>query len=153
MKKIALILFCCISLSLSSKSQIVSVDAGMVSNFSPEFTFGPNLAAQYYLKNGDYCGIETLYDLSRSRESYIVRYGTDINKRFYLNTGVAFVNDWSHPQPNGRHKTYRTYSVGADYIFPKISPNNPHNFYIGCNFTDEFLYLKVGVRFFHEKTK
>lgn len=150
MKKIIILIAVLLSAKLS-KAQIVSLEAAAASNYSPTFAFAPFIGAQYHLKGGDYVGLASLYDWSRQRETYIARYGTDINKRFYLNAGVGFVNDWKTPQANGLHKTYRTYVIGADYVFRKASPNHVNNFYVGFDFTDEIVYLKAGIKLFHEK--
>ena len=154
MKKFILLFSIFLSLSLLSKSQIISGDIGFASNATPQFSFAPVMNVQYHLKNGDYVGMGILYDWARQRETYVVRYGTDLNKRWYLNSGVGFVNDYSGPnKPDGSHNTFRTYIVGVDYVFPKVYPEHPVNFYVGFDFTDEKIYLKGGVKFGHEKRK
>lgn len=139
--------------SFGAKAQIISGDIGFAANATPTFFFSPVINAQHHLKNGDYIGMGILTDWARDRETYVARYGTDINKRWYFNSGIGFVNDWSVKYPDGSHRTFRTYIVGVDYVFKRITPNNPGNFYVGFDFTDEKLYAKAGIRFGHEKRR
>lgn len=152
MKKVLLITAIVFTI-FSTKGQVISGDVGLVANATPQFGFSPVLNAQYHLKNKDYVGLGVLYDWVRSRETYIVRYGTDWNQRWYFNSGIGFVNDWSVTIPGGYNRTFRTYVIGVDYIFKKIREDNPSNFYAGFDFTDEKLYLKAGIKFGHEKRK
>lgn len=152
MKKLIVSLALVIS-TVIGYSQVISGDVGMAANATPEFSFGPVLNVQYHLKGGNYVGLGYLPDIRREKETYIARFGTNLNRRWYFNSGVGFVNDWSVVRPNGTHKTYRTYVVGVDYVFKKIEPNSPFNFFTGFDFTDEILYLKAGIKFGHEKRK
>lgn len=150
MKK-TFILISLLTATLLGKAQAISGDLGFAANATPTFFFSPVLNVQHNLKNGDYIGMGLLTDWARDRTTYVARYGTNLNKRWYFNSGIGFVNDYGIKYPNGTHRTFKTYIVGVDYVFKKISPSNPGNFYTGFDFTDEKIYLKAGVRFGHEK--
>lgn len=147
MKKFLILLL----LPVFAKSQIISGDVGMATNFTPRFSFAPNLYVQHHLKK-DYIGMGVIFDPARQRETYVARYGTYLNKRFYFNSGIGFVNDYSKVQDNA-NRTFRTYLIGVDYIWKKKTPDQLFNFYSGFDFTDEIVYLKFGVKFGHEKRK
>lgn len=136
-----------------TRSQVLSLDLGMTANATPTFFFSPNVNLQHNLKNGDYVGMGILFDWARNRETYVARYGTDINKRWFFNSGIGFVNDYGNKLPDGSHRTFRTYIVGVDYVFKPITPDNPGNFYTGFDFTDEKIYLKAGIKFGHKRKK
>ena len=152
MRKVILSLLLVIS-SVIGYSQIISADVGMVANATPEFSFAPVVYAQYHLKRGNYVGLGYLSDFARQRETYVTRFGTNLNHNWYLNSGIGFVNDWSVTNSNGFNKTFRTYIIGADYVFPNRNLKSPANFYAGFDFTDEILYIKFGLKFGHEKRK
>ena len=106
-------------------SQIVSVETGMAANATPQFCFGPIVNAQYHLKGGNYVGLGVLLDNSRQRETYITRFGTNLNRRWYFNSGVGFVNDWS------KSKRTNDYEC-VDGTYPRtrwlrISPSDGRN--------------------------
>lgn len=138
-------------ISVNLNAQIISADVGMAANATPQFSFGPVLYTQYHLKGGNYVGLGYLTDNARQKETYITRFGTNLNRRWYFNSGIGFVNDWSVVHSNGTHRTYRTYIIGVDYIFKKVEPSSPFNFFTGFDFTDEIMYLKAGFKFGHEK--
>lgn len=153
MKKVLLFLSLMFTIFVTN-AQIISGDVGFAANATPSFRFGPVINMQYHLKGGNYVGMGTIFDGARQRETYVARFGTNLNKRWYFNSGVGFVNDWTNANQNGgTHKTYRTYVVGVDYVFKKTSPDYPANFYTGFDFTDEIIYVKLGIKFGHEKRK
>lgn len=152
-------------ISFGANAQIISGEVGAVANATPTFFFSPDLNVQYHLKNKDYIGMGILYDWARNRETYVARYGTYLNKRWYFNSGIGFVNDWDNvetitvkqkcfttTETRTYRKTFRTYYIGADYVFKRL-PGSPLNFYTGFVFTDELLYLRAGIKFGHEKRK
>lgn len=163
------LLFLILLISFGANAQIISADVGAVANATPRFFFSPDVYAQYHMKNKDYIGMGILFDWARNRETYVARYGTNLNKRWFFNSGIGFVNQWNvkntvvktvcgnkTPPKSSTYlgrTTYRTYYIGADYVFKKTSEDAPFNFYGGFVFTDELLYLKAGVKFGHEKRK
>lgn len=131
-----------ISLSTYCQKQNVYISIGANNNFTPIWSFSPEIGVTYKMAKGGELGYLIMTDIMGSKTYNIPHYRAKLSKRTQFIAGLSFVNDYS----NGRKLT-ESPALGLNYDFDN-KPGDKFKLYGGFLYTYQRIYLKIGMNLF-----
>lgn len=133
---LALMMMGCCTLA---QSQMVTLNAGALGNFTPRSTMGISAGASYEIpKTNDLVGYMVMTNNFRTYN--IPYYGTKLGRQTRLLGGVNFVNDYS----GCKRVLSQSFMVGFNYDFKKPTPQDLFNMYGGFIYTHQYFLFRAG---------
>lgn len=127
---------------LSQNKQNIYINVGANNNFSPVWSFSPEVGINYKMAKGGELGYLIMTDIMGSKTYNIPHYRAKLGKKTTFIGGLSFVNDYS----NGR-KVSQSYALGVNYDLDKWK-NDKFKMYGGFLYTYQRIYLKIGMNLF-----
>lgn len=126
-----------------SQKQNVYINIGANNNFSPIWSFSPEIGISYKMAKGGELGYLLMNDVMGNKTYNIPHYKAKLGKRTTFIGGLSFVNDYS----GDKRVLKESPALGMNYNFDQGKKDNL-KLYGGFLYTYQRLYLRVGIYLF-----